>query len=107
MKTKLPPAIAGFFQAHNSGETGEFPRLFTSDARVSDEHQEYRGSAIKAWLDGAVKKYRPSAEIIAVDEVGDTTVVRAQVSGDFPGSPAEISYRFVLKGDQIFDLKIG
>jgi hypothetical protein len=37
MKTELPVAIAGFFQAHNSGKTDNFLDLFTADAVVYDE----------------------------------------------------------------------
>jgi hypothetical protein len=53
MDTKLPPVIAAFFHAHNTGGTVNFNQLFTDDAVVSDEAHEYRGAAIKAWIDGA------------------------------------------------------
>ena len=59
MIAALPSAIAGFFQVHNTGHTDAFDALFTSDALVSDEENEYRGAAIKEWLDGAVTQYQP------------------------------------------------
>ncbi len=47
MNAELPPVIAAFFHAHNTGQTDDFNQLFTGDALVSDESHEYRGAAIK------------------------------------------------------------
>jgi hypothetical protein len=107
MNTQPPPVIAAFFRAHNSGETDDFERLFTHNALVSDEHHKYRGSAIKSWIDEAFAKYQPRAETTAIAQAGDTTIVTAQVSGTFPGSPTEIRYRFTLKDGRIAALEIG
>jgi hypothetical protein len=107
MKTELPPAIAAFFAAHNTGETNDFNELFTRDAVVSDEEHEYRGAEIKEWIDGAISKYRPIAEITDLGEAGSRTVATAQVSGNFPGSPAQLFYSFTLEDGKIAALSIG
>jgi hypothetical protein len=107
MKTSLPPVIAAFFLAHNTGETADFNELFTPDALVTDEAHDYRGAAIKAWIDGAIAKYKPVADVADLAQVGGQIVATAQVSGNFPGSPAQIRYRFTLKGDKIAALTIG
>ena len=107
MKTELPPAIAAFFQAHNTGKTENFNDLFTPDALVSDEAHEYRGIAIKGWIDEAIAKYKPTAEATAVAQAGEKTIVTAQVSGNFPGSPVQLRYNFTLKNGKIAALSIG
>lgn len=107
MSTQLPPAIAGFFQAHNTGQTQDFDDLFTRDAHVNDEQHEYRGADIKRWMDGAIARYKPHAETTDLARVGEETIVTAQVTGAFPGSPIQIRYRFVLRDDQIAALTIG
>ena len=56
MTIKLPQVMEAFFHAHNTGQTDGFGQLFTADASVSDEAHEYRGAAIKAWIDGAIAK---------------------------------------------------
>jgi hypothetical protein len=61
MNPELPPPIDRFFQAHNTGHTEDFNALFTADAVVSDEAHEYRGAAIKEWIDNAVEQYKPHA----------------------------------------------
>jgi len=107
MTTELPPALAAFFQAHNTGQTEGFNELFTGDALVSDEEREYRGDAIKGWIDKATTEYKPVAEIADLTQMGDTAVVTAQVSGTFPGSPIQLRYNFTLKDDKIAALSIG
>jgi hypothetical protein len=104
---KLPAPIDGFFLAHNTGETNRFEDLFTMDAVVSDEDHEYCGDAIKSWIDDAVSKYRPlHAEVIAVMPSGSQTVVTAQVSGTFPGSPVQLRYQFTIRDGKISALSI-
>jgi len=101
MNTELPPPIAAFFKAHNTRETDDFNALFTSDALVTDEAHEYRGTAIKGWIDRATAEYKPTADVTDLAQVGDKTVVTAQVSGTFPGSPVQLRYNFTLKNDKI------
>ena len=107
MNPELPPAIAAFFQAHNTGHTDDFNNLFTADALVSDEEHQYRGPAIKEWLDGAIAKCRPTAAITDLAQAGDQTIATAQVSGTFPGSPIQLRYTFTLHHGQIATLTIG
>ncbi len=108
MSIQLPALIAGFFQAHNTGETDHFKNLFTTDAVVSDEAHEYRGDAIKSWIDGTVSKYRPlHAEVTSLVPSGSQTVATAQVSGTFPGSPVQRRYQFTIRGGKIAALSIG
>jgi hypothetical protein len=52
------------------------------------------------------EKYKPHAEVTDVAESDEKTVVTADVSGSFPGSPVQLRYNFKLKGDKIFALLI-
>ena len=107
MNISLPQVIEAFFHAHNTGHTAGFDELFTADATVTDEAQEYRGAAIKAWIDDAIAKYKPVADVSDLIQIGVQFIATAQVSGNFPGSPAQIRYKFTLKGDKIDSLAIG
>jgi hypothetical protein len=107
MNTTLAPVISAFFQAHNTGDTVGFDQLFTADAVVNDEAHEYRGAAIKTWIDASIAKYKPIADVTDLAEVGEQTVATARVTGNFPGSPAQIRYRFTLKNGKIAALAIG
>ena len=107
MNTELPRPIAAFFQAHNSGKTDDFRALFAEDAVVCDEEHEYRGDAVKAWMDAAVAKYQPHAEVTSLVPDGEETVAMAEVSGTFLGSPVHLRYKFTLSEDKIVALTIG
>ncbi|NJL31265.1 MAG: nuclear transport factor 2 family protein [Phycisphaerales bacterium] len=107
MNKPLASAIVDFFKAHNTGQTDDFLNLFTADALVHDEAHEYRGPAIRQWIDEAVAKYQPIADITNITTQGDQTLVTAKVSGKFPGSPVQLCYRFTLRDDKIAELAIG
>ncbi|MFZ4397928.1 MAG: nuclear transport factor 2 family protein [Kiritimatiellia bacterium] len=106
MNAELPPAVVGFFRAHNTGETKDFASLFTAAAVVHDEEREHRGAAIKEWIDKAIEQYKPQAEVLDAAASGDELTVTAQVSGTFPGSPVQLRYHFTLKGKKIATLSI-
>src|ERR1700730_12314465 len=106
MSIEPPPTIAAFFHAHNTGQTDGFNELFTDDALVNDEEKDYRGVAVKEWIDGAIAKYKPIAEPTDLSQVGGGTIVTAQVTGNFPGSPAQLHYNFTLRNGKIAALVI-
>lgn len=107
MNAELPPAVAGFFRAHNTGETDDFTSLFAAGAVVHDEEREHRGAAIRGWIDKVVAQYKPQAEVVDLATSGDELTVAAQVSGTFPGSPVRLRYHFTLTGNKIAALTIG
>jgi phage tail sheath gpL-like len=49
-------------------------------------------------------QYRSEPLTIAVSEA--TVTVTARLTGDFPGSPIELRYRFTLEGEKIARLEI-
>lgn len=106
MTDDLPPAVVAFFRAHNTGETQNLNELFTTDAVVNDEEREHRGPAIKDWLDGAIAKYQPKAEVVDLARSGESVVVTARISGTFPGSPTQLRYSFTLRNEKIAALSI-
>lgn len=107
MNLELPPVIAAFFRAFNSRQTQDMGALFTDEAIVTDEEQNYRGAAIESWAENATTQYKPIADVTDCAPNGNTIVVTAQVSGTFPGSPARLRYDFTLENDKIAALNIG
>ncbi len=107
MTITLPHPIAGYFRADRSGDATAVAAHFTDDATVHDENHHYTGrEAIQAWKAQAAGQYSYIVDPYAVTEDGDRTVVTAHVSGTFPGSPVDLSYRFALVGDCIAALEI-
>ena len=103
----LPEAIAGYIASANAHDTQAVAAWFTPDAVVKDEGRDRRGiAAITAWKEEVTRKYQPMTQTLGAETAGDTTVVTARVSGNFPGSPVELRYAFTLHGGKIARLEI-
>jgi hypothetical protein len=103
---ELPAPIAAYFAA-DVVDANVVARCFTETAVVIDEHREHQGRrAIARWKTEATAKYHYTSEPLAVHVSVADVIVIARVTGDFPGSPVELRYRFALEGDKIARLEI-
>jgi ketosteroid isomerase-like protein len=108
MPMKLPEPLDAYFAAANANDADRAAACFAEDAIVRDEAHDIHGrDAVRAWVDETGRKYRYKAEVVAVEEVADRTVVTAHLTGDFPGNPIDLRYRFKLAAGQIAGLDIG
>ena len=108
MTVKLPEPVANYFTAANARDADAVAASFTEDAVVRDEGGVHRGrAAIRAWAEDAGRKYRFRAEVLKATESADQTIVTARVSGNFPGSPIDLTHRFKLADGLIAELAIG
>ena len=108
MTVQLPKTIAEYFAAANSDDADRVATCFAEDAVVHDEGRDIRGrGAIRIWAEEVRRQYRFHAEATRVEEVTDRTVVTAHLTGDFPGNPVDLRYRFKLAGAEIATLEIG
>ena len=104
----LPLPIQRYFTADAARDAAALSAAFAPDAAVQDEGETHQGAAqILAWWHAAKRKYNHRAEPIDLTQTAETAVVRARVSGDFPGSPAVLRFAFELAGDRIRSLTIG
>ncbi|HJW45731.1 MAG TPA: nuclear transport factor 2 family protein [Lysobacter sp.] len=107
MNIDLPAAVERYVRADSSGNEELLGQCFTRDAVVTDEGRTVSGlDAIQTWKREAKAKYRYQMRPIAASRVGDSVEMTARLTGDFPGSPVELTYTFVLEGDRIASLEI-
>lgn len=105
---QLSPPIATYFEADQRHDGDALIAAFSDDAVVKDEGAEHAGpAAIHAWWQAAKARYRHVAEPVDIVEAGGTSAVHARVSGDFPGSPATLTFVFTLADCRIARLEIG
>lgn len=103
----LPRPIDTYFSAGEQ-EAEAFAAAFAPDAIVHDEGICHRGpEEITRWWRSTQARYRHTSEPLDVETADGKTLVRARVSGDFPGSPVVLMFRFGLAADRITDLEIG
>lgn len=101
---ELPEPIAACFAAEHPAA---FARCFTAQASVRDEGHTHTGmAAIQAWKAASSARYAYAAQPLALQREAEFQVVRARVSGNFPGSPIDLRYRFRLERGLIASLEI-
>ncbi len=107
MTILLPDPIAGYFAADNQFTPQSLERFFMPDAIVHDEGKIYRGlAAIAEWRRAAKGKYQYTVEPLHFTQRDQAISLVARVAGNFPGSPAELTYTFGLNNGKIASLEI-
>src|ERR1700680_4674441 len=107
MSAILPEPLAAYFAEHNNHDVDAMIGLFTEGAIVKDEGQERRGlPAIRKWMEETNAKYSVTIAVINVAETAANTTATGRVSGNFPGSPAELRFIFTLGQGKITRLEI-
>jgi len=107
MAIELPAPITGYFLVDQGTDADAISRNFTEGATVRDEGHTYVGrDAIRRWKIASSTKYHYTVEPFAVAVEAGLTVVTAHLTGDFPGSPIDLRYRFALDGERIAGLEI-
>ena len=102
----LPEPVAAYFDAdQRDGEA--VARCFTQGAVVRDEGQTHQGpEAIKAWKTAASARFRYTSKPFAVEQKDGWCIVTSRLTGNFPGSPIDLRYRFRLERGKIAHLEI-
>lgn len=101
----LPAPIAKYFASEHNPEA--LAQCFKADAILKDDGHSYEGvETITAFLAAASVKYNATTVPFDMKDDDGFHVVLAKVTGNFPGSPANLSYRFGLDRGLIDSLEI-
>lgn len=105
--TTLPPIIRDYFAAANDGRIDDTIACFAESALVHDENHHHVGhAAIREWVADTTQQFQPKTEILRAIETNGSFVATARVSGNFPGSPADLDFCFTLADEKISNLSI-
>lgn len=104
MNRDLPAILDRYFNAQNAHDIEAMVACFAPDAAVRDEGRDIIGTeAVRAWKQETSAKYRITAAPIESRNEDDRSVVVVRVSGTFPGSPANLTYRFGFSADGLIN----
>ena len=104
---RIPLPIELYVKAENAGDVESLSECFAPDAIVRDERHTYEGlAAIKKWKAETKKKYNHTVEPLDIADRDGKTVVKARLTGTFPGSPITVELSFVLEDGKIASLEI-
>jgi hypothetical protein len=107
MTTKLPAAVTAYLAADKAQDLDKLCQCFTNDAQVHDESRQYQGhDSIRSWKEQTTAKYQYTVEPLDVAVTERNVKLHARVTGNFPGSPTELHYTFVLANGKIQSLAI-
>lgn len=108
MPIEINPPVSAFFESSNAHDAAGVAALFGETALVHDENADHRGrAAIRNWAQGTYDKYGSRLSPRDARREAGVISVTTGVTGNFPGSPIELQFRFTLDGDRIEELRIG
>ncbi|NZD49439.1 nuclear transport factor 2 family protein [Rhizobium leguminosarum] len=103
----MPGIIDTYFEADRRNDADALLDAFAVEAVVEDEGSRHQGvAAIRVWWVAANKAAQYVAEPLECTVDGDKALLRAKVSGQFPGSPVMLTHAFTIKDDRIVRLEI-
>lgn len=101
----LPQVLADLVKTQNNFDSIAYANCFSETAVVFDEGKTHTGrKEIENWIQKANNDYQATMkplEFSAAEEI-----LKAEVSGNFPGSPIVMSYHLKLNDGLIHSLKI-
>lgn len=101
----LPLPIANLITAQNNYDSTAYAAVFSENATVLDEGQTYKGrKEIQNWIEQANKTFKTVMK--PIEYSANQQILKAEISGNFPGSPLVLNYFFELKDGEIHSLKI-
>ncbi|HEV7354197.1 MAG TPA: nuclear transport factor 2 family protein [Brevundimonas sp.] len=108
MSATIPAPVSAYFSAVNAGKAEGVASAFAPDGEVQDERATHRGrESISTWAADTLQRYRVQNAILSArsDASGEAVVI-ARVTGTFPGSPLDFTYRFTLDDGLVRVLEI-
>ncbi len=107
MTIKLPKAIEAYFEADRIRSPDAIAATFTENGIAKDKGLTHRGhDAIRAWMADEAQQYSYTVEPFLITSENDKTLVTAHALGNFPGSPIDLRFFFVLVNDKVAELEI-
>lgn len=101
----LPNVISKLGEAQNNFDSLTYANCFSENAVVFDEGKTHNGKTeIQQWIEKANEEYQAVMKPVEYSEKEE--ILKAEVSGNFPGSPLVLAYHFKLKDGLIESLKI-
>lgn len=103
----LPKVVADLIKAQNEFDAVTYANLFSETADVFDEGKTHKGRLeIEHWIDHSNKNYQSVMKPLEYTENGTTSILIAECSGAFPGSPITLKFHFDIVDGQIQHLKV-
>lgn len=103
----LPKVIIDLIEAQNNFNSVAYANCFSETGVMFDEGKNHTGRVeIEHMIDESNKKYRSVMKPVEYTENGTSSILSAECSGTFPGSPIILKFHFDIADGQIRYLKV-
>jgi len=103
----LPKIVADLVQTQNNFDSIAYANCFSETAVVFDEGKTHIGKTeIEHWIVDANERYKATMKPLSFEENETESILKAEISGNFDGSPIALSYHLEIADDLINSLKI-
>jgi hypothetical protein len=103
----LPKVLADLVTAQNQFDSAAYTNCFSETAVVFDEGKKHTGKkAIEEWIDESNKNYQSVMTPLSLTQDGKISVLSAECSGTFPGSPIVLNFNFEIVDGLIESLRV-
>jgi hypothetical protein len=84
-----------------------FDQCFAEKATVRDKNETYKGlAAIKKWKAETKTQYQHTVDPLRLAKKDGKFNVTNRLTGNFPGSPIELDFVFIIQGEKMVSLEI-
>ncbi|MGQ2985456.1 nuclear transport factor 2 family protein [Flavobacterium sp.] len=102
----LPKVISDLVAAQNNFDSAAYANCFSETAVVEDEGKTHNGrKEIEHWIADSNERYKATIKPVSYEENGTKSILKAETSGNFPGSPIVLSYHLEITHELIRSLK--
>uniref|UniRef100_F4C6D5 Nuclear transport factor 2 family protein n=1 Tax=Sphingobacterium sp. (strain 21) TaxID=743722 RepID=F4C6D5_SPHS2 len=103
----LPKVIENLVKAQNDLDSSGYANCFSEAAVVFDEGRKRIGrNEITQWITKANESYKTVMKPISFEEKETESILKAEISGTFPGSPFVLLYHLQITDGLITSLNI-
>ncbi|MCU7612905.1 nuclear transport factor 2 family protein [Chryseobacterium sp. GMJ5] len=103
----LPKIVSELVKTQNNFDSVAYANCFSEKAVVFDEGKTHNGrKEIEHWIADANERYQSIMTPVSYEQNGTESILKADVSGTFPGSPIVLSYHLKIDNELIQSLKI-
>ncbi|HEV7379942.1 MAG TPA: nuclear transport factor 2 family protein [Dyadobacter sp.] len=103
----LPKIVADLVETQNRFDSVAYADCFSETAMVVDEGKTHEGrKEIEHWIADSNKRYRATMKPVGYEVNETESILKAETSGNFEGSPIVLTYHLEIADGLIQSLKI-
>ena len=103
----LPKVVAELVKTQNSFDSVAYANCFSETAVVVDEGKTHHGrKEIERWIADSNERYKATIKPVGFEEKENESLLKAETSGNFPGSPIVLTYHMEIADGLIQSLKV-